>query len=249
MQGLAHTAPRLRCEHLEGRDCPAAQIFQFGGFLVVTGDAASNTIVVNDLGNGRLAIVADGKSSLRTNVQTVVIATGGGDDTVSYNLFGAASAANVLAVTTGAGNDSISVNGTALSDSLTVGVNAGIGDDDISVNLSGVPVGAAVNLFLTGGSGNDSFDLSAAGEVDGTLNIRANGGGGVDTLSGDIDVGAGSTGTVAAILSGSFGDDFLDLSVTGAGLGGIGLTAEIRGGLGTDTGVATSNVTQVSIEA
>jgi hypothetical protein len=249
MRGSSIAGTRLRCEYLEGRDCPSAQIFQFGGFLVVTGDANSNTIVVNDLGNGRLAIVADGKSSLRTNVQTVVVATGGGDDTVSYNLFGTASAANVLAITTGAGNDSISLNGSTLSDSLTAGINAGIGDDDISVNLAGVPLGAAVNIFLTGGAGNDSFNVNASGEVDGTLNVRANGGGGSDTLSGDIEVAAGSTGTVAAILAGSFGDDFLDLSVTGAGLGGIGLTAEIRGGLGTDTGVATSNVTQVSIEA
>jgi hypothetical protein len=37
--------------------------------------------------------------------------------------------------------------------------------------------------------------------------------------------------------------------VTGADLGGIGLTAMISGGLGADTGVSTSNVTHVSIEA
>jgi hypothetical protein len=160
-----------------------------------------------------------------------------------------ASAANLLAVTSGAGNDSISLNGTALNDSLTVGVNAGIGDDEVGINLGAVPLGAAVNLFLIGGAGADAFDLNASGEVDGTLNIRANGGGGTDTLSGDIDVAAGSTGTVTAILAGSFGDDFLELSVAGVGLGGIGLNGEIRGGLDFDMGVSTSNVTQTSIEA
>ncbi len=241
--------PNLRCESLESRDCPAAQIFQFGGYLLVTGDAASNNIVINDLGNGRIAVVADNRFQVKTNVQTVVIATGGDDDSVTYNLFGSSSAANLVAITTGAGNDSVTIGGTLLSDSLTIGANTGSGDDDVSVNLAGVPVGAAVNLFLSGSAGNDSFNLNASGEIDGTLNIRANGGGGVDTLSGDIDVAAGSTGNVAAILAGSFGDDFLDLSVTGAGLSGIALTAEIRGGLGIDTGNATSNVTQASIEA
>ena len=248
-QGIRTFPSRLRCEHLEQRDCPAAQIFQFGGFLLVTGDAAANNIVINDLGNGRLAVVADNKFQVRTGVQTVVVATGGDDDSVSYNLFGAASAANLLSVTTGAGNDSVSLNGTAMSDSLTASVNAGSGDDDIDVNLGGVPLGSTVNLFLTGGAGNDSFDVNATGEVDGALNVRANGGGGVDTLSGDIDVAAASTGFVTAILAGSFGDDFLDLSVTGAGLGGVTLNAQIRGGLGFDTGDSTPNVTEVGIEA
>ena len=243
------SSPLLRCEALEVRDCPAAQIFQFGGYLLVAGDAAANNVLINDLGNGRLAVMADNKFEVRTNVHTVIVATGGGDDSVSYNLFGAASAANLVSIATGAGNDSISFNGTALNDSLTVGVNAGIGDDDISANLGGVPLGATVNLFLSGSAGADSFDLNASGEVDGALNVRANGGGGVDTLSGDIDVAANSTGNVTTILAGSFGDDFLDLSVTGAGLGGIALIAEIRGGLGTDTGVSTSNVTEVGIEA
>jgi hypothetical protein len=241
--------PSLCCERLEYRDCPAAQILQFGGFLVVAGDAAANNVIVNDLGNGRLAVVADNRFQVSTNVHTVIIATGGGDDSVSYNLFGSASAANLVSIATGAGNDSVSLNGTSLSDSLTVGVNAGIGDDDISANLAGVPLGATVNLFLSGSAGADSFDLNAAGEVDGALNVLANGGGGVDTLSGDIDVAAGSTGSVRTILAGSFGDDFLDLSVTGAGLVGIALTAEIRGGLGFDTGVATANVVKVGIEA
>jgi hypothetical protein len=76
-----------------------------------------------------------------------------------------ASAANLLAVTSGAGNDSISLNGTALNDSLTVGVNAGIGDDEVGINLGAVPLGAAVNLFLIGGAGADAFDLNASGEV------------------------------------------------------------------------------------
>lgn len=249
MRRVPSAVSNLRCESLESRDCPAAQIFQFGGYLLVTGDAAANNIVINDLGNGRLAVVADNKFQVRTGVQTVIVATGGGDDSVSYNLFGAASAANFVSIATGSGNDSIGLNGTSLNDSLTVGVNAGIGDDDISVNLGGVPLGSTVNLYLTGSAGADSFDLNASGEVDGTLNVRANGGGGADTLSGDIDVAAGSTGTVTAILAGSFGDDFLDLSVTGAGLGGIGLTAEIRGGLGFDTGVSTTNVVEVGIEA
>lgn len=249
MRSAFDSTPKLRCEALEQRDCPAAQIFQFGGFLLVTGDAASNNIVINDLGNGRLAVVADNKFQVKTGVQTVVVATGGDDDSVTYNLFGSASAASRVVITTGAGNDSLTIGGTSLSDSLTVGVNTGSGDDDVSVNLAGVPAGEVVNLFLSGSAGNDSFNVSASGEVDGTLNIRANGGGGVDTLSGDIDVAAGSTGTVTAILAGSFGDDFLDLSVTGAGLSGIALNAEIRGGLGIDTGNATSNVTQTSIEA
>jgi hypothetical protein len=241
--------PSLRCETLEQRDCPAAQIFQFGTFLLVTGDFASNNVVVNDLGNGRIAVAADNRFQVSTNVQTVIVATGGGDDSVTYNLFGSASAASRVVITTGAGNDSVGISGTSLSDSLTVGVNTGLGDDDVSVNIAGVPLGAVVNLFLSGSAGNDSFDLNASGEVDGTLNLLANGGGGADTMSGDIDVAAGSTGTVRAILAGSFGDDLLDLSVTGAGLAGIALTAEIRGGLGIDTGTSTANVTQVSIEA
>jgi len=240
---------RLRCEALEARDCPASQIFQFGGLLVVAGDAAANNIVINDLGNGRLSVIADNKSQLATGVQTVIVATGGGDDTVGYNLLGTASAANLVSIVTGAGNDSISLSGATLNDSLTVGVNAGSGDDDISATLGGVPLGSTVNLFLSGGAGADSFDLNASGEIDGTLNMRANGGGGVDTLSGDINVGAGSTGNVTTVLAGSFGDDFLDLSVVGAGLGGVSLTAEIRGGLGFDTAVSTPNVTETSVEA
>jgi hypothetical protein len=171
----------LRCESLEDRDCPATAVVQFGAFLVVAGDANANNVLINDLGNGKLAIVADGKFSLKPNVRTVVIATGSGDDTVNYKLFGSASAANLVAISTGVGNDNITVNASSLSDSVTLGVNGGSGDDEIGVTLGGVPLGQTVNLFLSGGSGADTFDVNASGEVDGLLNVRVNGGGGLDT--------------------------------------------------------------------
>ena len=190
----------LRCESLEGRDCPAAQAFQFGTFLVVVGDANANNVVINDMGNGQLGVVTDGKFTVKTNVKTVIVATGAGDDTVAYNLAGSASAANLVSITTGSGNDDISLNGAAMQDSLTFAVNSGIGDDQISVNLGGVPLGQTVNLFLSGGAGNDAFDISASGEIDGTLNVWTNGGGGADTMSGDITAAAGSTGAITAVL-------------------------------------------------
>jgi hypothetical protein len=243
-----------RCERLEGRECPAAQVFQFGSFLLVVGDAAANTVAITDLGGGRLTVAADGKTSVRTDVRSVLVVTGAGDDSVTYNVF-AGTAANLtgvrlVSVVAGAGNDSVSLDGSALNKSLTFGVNGGSGDDDISVSLQGVALGNSVNLFLSGASGNDSVDVSADGEIDGLLNVRVNGGVGVDTLSADIDASAGSTGQVVGILAGSFGNDTLNMSVTGAGLGGLtSLTAIVNGGVGTDTAVTTANVTEISIEA
>jgi hypothetical protein len=46
----ATTKVALRCEGLEGRDCPAVQVLNIAGTLTVIGDSLANNISVTDNG-------------------------------------------------------------------------------------------------------------------------------------------------------------------------------------------------------
>src|SRR6476469_9105969 len=81
----------LRCEGLEGRECPAVQVFNSGGVLAVIGDAADNTITVTDLGNGEdisLQVDVEGQTvtipTSTTAISQVVVQGLGGNDTITY---------------------------------------------------------------------------------------------------------------------------------------------------------------------
>jgi hypothetical protein len=213
----------LRCEHLENRDCPA--IFVHGGVLAVIGTSGADTVDITNDGAGNVTATLNGTTREASGIRAVAVYTGGGND----------------AVTLDAGD---------LTRRFAFAVFGGGGDDTLSATVGGVAAGAAATVVLDGGAGNDTISTSAAGEIDGYLAVALTGGFGTDTILGEIDVAAGSTGRVAAAVAGGVGDDDLTLNVTGDGLDELAsLRARLHGGPGTDTGVATDNVKQVSIEA
>ena len=213
----------LRCEHLENRDCPA--IFVFGGYMTVIGTSGADTVEITNDGAGTVTATLNGTTREASGIRAVAVYTGGGND----------------AVTLDAGD---------ATRSFAFAAFGGGGNDTLSATVGGVAAGAAAAIVLDGGVGNDTISASAAGEIDGYLAVALAGSFGTDTILGEIDAETGSTGRVAAAVAGGFGDDNLTLNVTGTGLGGLAsLRAVLRGGPGTDTGVATDNVTKISIEA
>jgi hypothetical protein len=213
----------LRCEHLENRDCPA--IFVFGGVMTVIGTSGVDTVEVTNDGAGNVSATLNGTTREASGIRAVAVYTGGGDDTVTLD-----------------------------ADDLTrrfaFAAFGGGGSDTLTATVGGVAAGTAAAIALDGGVGDDEISADVAGEIDGYLAVALTGGFGVDTIVGEIDAEAGSTGRVSAAVAGGFGNDDLTLNVTGAGLDGLALLRGLlHGGPGTDTGVATTNVTKISIEA
>ena len=150
----------------------------------------------------------------------------------------------------GGGDDAVTLTAGAITGQFAFAASGGSGADTVSATVGGVAQGATAVIGLDGGSGDDTVSADAQGEYDGYLALALSGGIGNDTVTGSVDVAAGSTGTVIATESGGLGNDELTLNVTGDDLDALDrLIAVQNGGPGTDTGTATDNVTQISIEA
>src|SRR5262245_58654827 len=79
-------------EALEDRNCPSVTTNLVGGVLTVLGDRAANDIAITDDGAGNIGVSSDGGAAQTfTGVQKLVIRTGAGADSVTYNLMGATS--------------------------------------------------------------------------------------------------------------------------------------------------------------
>jgi len=207
-------------------------------------------------------------------VTKVVVRAGSGADTVSYTLTGDyAATARTVEVWLGNGNDTFTADlGYAIGadSSLTLQVHGGNGKDDLSATGTGsvagtldvqlfgqngmdvvsydytgdVVAGGTLKVQVDGGNGKDDLSFHYAGLVDGSLELAAAGGNGMDTFDGDLSV-TGGAGSVTAEVLGGNGKDDLTLSLTGDVLAGLTLDASIDGGHGKDTVTTTGDVVVV----
>lgn len=219
--------------------------------LLVRGSAFADQIHINDDGNHVhvFAIFGSGFVSLGnfTGVQKVLIDTGGGDDTVTYNVHGTSpldmNGPNNFAINhsvvafMGAGNDTFSAN---VVDSLQLpGVATTIGSLGTNSNLG---------IVVNGSTGNDSASFRADIIGAGTFLKPAgvafvmDGGFGNDTYSaiyGDGTIAQQGFTNTRFKFTGGFGNDSATLSVMGDMSTGTHVNADLEGGFGADAIVAT----------
>lgn len=121
-------------ETLEDRCTPAVTLNQVGDTLVITGDAAADTVVVTANFNNNFTVVANGAAGQTFNgVRTIQEDLGDGNNMAVLAL---ANSANVTAnITTGSGNDLVRVRlgGTLrTNDTLNIRVDTNAGFDDVA---------------------------------------------------------------------------------------------------------------------
>ncbi|HVK07644.1 MAG TPA: hypothetical protein VM597_02590 [Gemmataceae bacterium] len=251
----------LSVRPLEGREVPAC-IVALGGpdTLVVTGDAASDSVLITDNGTGTLVVQATGNPTQTfPGIANVFVGTGAGSDRVVYNLTRnlLAGQQRVLTVDLGTGNDSWTANlfnprsgvGSDLlaGSSLIMGITGGDGRDQMLINAQrdvDVGVGARLKMIQFGNAGNDVIRGYYRGENDGAVAIRDfDGGSGDDIIRGLIQEDVGSTGVSAGIEHGGEGNDQMALILNTLNPP---LVGEMDGGPGFDTPIATANVTKTN---
>lgn len=220
--------PRL--EGLEDRHLLAVVVACVGDTITFTGNWQADTVIINDNGAGLI-------TGLRSNpagdivpfvpcagIREIVVDTGANNDSVTYNLNGdlGLGATRIVRVNLGAGNDWLRVTANA--------------DVDIGA-------GALLRLKLDGGDGTDFMYLFYRGELDGRLELVADGGAANDRVYADLRLDCGSTGSLDARVLGGLGDDYLDLLVREqCPLDPTAIDALISGGLGFDTCTRTANI-------
>jgi hypothetical protein len=254
---------RLNVMPLEGREVPACLV-ALGGpdTLVVTGDGANDTVVLNDNGAGTIFGTATGVGAFSfSGIKTIGVNTEGGNDRVVYNLIRnmLPNQQRILTVGLGnTGNDLFTANlfnprtgvGSDLmvGSSLIIGVQAGAGDDRLAINAQhdvDVAAGARLKMILMGQDGNDIITGYYHGENDGAVSIRDfDGGAGDDIVRGYLKEDVGSTGANAGIVHGGDGADHLALFLLTQSPPIEGL---LDGGAGTDSAVHTANVTVINV--
>lgn len=237
--------PALACESLEGRDCPAGQIFSFAGFVTVVGDGTNNAVAVTDNGAGNVDVTVDGTKRSLTNVRGVSVLTFGGDDTVTYTVTGAQTGNRSVAVAAGDGNDTVRLTAGAVGGRFGFAVVGGDGNDTLAATVGAVAAGGSLTVGLDGGRGTDGITATATGKLDGVLTLGLGGGADNDTVTGTVTADTGSAGRVTAAVAGGAGADKLTLNVAGGGAGTLAkVYAVLDGGRDsdTDTAVNTPNV-------
>jgi len=95
----------------------------------------------------------------------------------------------------------------------------------------------------------DTLNVSYAGDVDGKLELRLDGGSSNDTAVANATINAGSTGKVRALVDGDSGNDNLTLNIIDSSGGQAKVKANLDGGSGFDTCVHTPNVQVKHCEA
>jgi hypothetical protein len=252
---------RLSCSPLEGREVPAC-IVGLGGpdTLVVSGNAASDAVILRDDGLGNISGFATGHGNFNfSGIKQISVGTGAGPDRVVYQLMRPLQTGQFrnVVVGLGDGNDSFTANlynangiGSDLLANSRLQLTAwgGTGADAMTINAQrdvDVAAGAVLKMILFGDAGNDVIRGYYRGENDGAVSIRDfDGGDGNDIIRGLIHEDAGSTGVNAGIVHGGDGDDQLALVLNTLSVPLLGL---LDGGAGTDTGVSTANVTKINV--
>ncbi|MFO0959707.1 MAG: hypothetical protein U0800_20100 [Isosphaeraceae bacterium] len=224
--------------------------------------ASMNMNVAGGLGDDTIALFQGGSLSGATSNLT---ATGSaGRDQISVSTAGDVSAvagfaAPAVAMTAdgGADNDGVTVrmNGKLQAGNLTARGQGGTGDDRMLYVQAG-DIGIATSAVnMDGGAGDDIMTSNHSGKLQSltsTVLLVMQGGLGADNITSNVNLSAGSSGKVGdagstALVDGGAGNDTLNFGVRiGAG-SSTAVTAREDGGLGTDTGRHTANVSTSSL--
>jgi hypothetical protein len=161
---------------------------------------------------------------------------GDGDDNASVNLWG-----NV----TGGARVSLDLQGGNGNDSLNTWATFNGG-----YNRIGIDYFSAVTINMDGGAGSDSLYALYGGQLNGRLTLRENGGQGNDTLTAEVHLMPGSTGSFDGEVLGGAGDDRMSFQLFVSPPSRVRvINALMDGGEGIDTKAATTpNVTVRSCE-
>jgi hypothetical protein len=211
--------PKL--EFLSDRITPSCTVALEGGVLRIEGDHLSNTIEIVDDGTTVTVTCDGGTAEEFTDVETIEVRAGNGQDVVTYDLTiadGGTAVTRTVDVKLGNGIDSFngSVTGTLLEGSaVDVSVKGCNGKDALGFDVAGdVNAGATLDVLLKGGNGRDEVLSSYAGILLGDLTWGIEGGNGKDTLEALMTFDAGSTGTANVEVRGERAPDFMTLLVT-----------------------------------
>lgn len=189
-------------ETLEDRRLFAVGIAVAGNSIAFTGNAANDTLIVNDDGLPGGTI-----SGFRTIGAGVLVP------------FGPFPNINIVNMNMGAGSDTVrySLNGDMLAGGVRY-INANMEDGSDSFSFSAtndIDLGpnAYVNLTARGGLGKDKLSVFHKGELDGLLVANLFGDDGEDTLITDVLFDNGSAGTFNTNSRGGWGNDAIDVLV------------------------------------
>jgi len=217
----------------------------------LTGELTTDREIRANLGAGNDTATLDFAASVNGAQLDVEVSGGAGDDTVDTTLGAVTDGDVTLDARLGAGTDDLTVNQTAdvTGDSqVELEADGGRGDDVLGFNLAGaIGADADVSIDADGGRGADQVTATYTGVLDGVLDLRLEGGRDNDVVSGTVTADTSSTGEVFAVARGGRGDDTLTLNITAPA--GVDVSGLLDGGRGTDTCVATSNVTVINCEA
>jgi hypothetical protein len=216
----------------------------------LTGELTTDRELRLDLGAGDDTATLDFAAGVNDAELEVDVRGAGGDDTVDAT-FGDVTDGDVsLRARLGAGTDELTADltGDVTGDSdVELDADGGNGDDVLGFNLAGaIDEDATVEVDADGGRGNDDISLTYAGVIDGELDIRLDGGIGNDVVAGTVTAEGAGTGEVTARVRGGRGDDDLTLNIVAPA--GVDVSGLLDGGRGTDTCVATPNVTVINCE-
>jgi hypothetical protein len=180
-------------------------VIESGNVLSIRGNRGRHVIQITDNGGrdpGSLTVTCDGVTTLSAGTITELrVNTGGGRDSVVYNLTGALASrlSRNLDISLGDGNDSFVANlagNIPAGATLNMNVDGGPGNDKILVNAPSVNIapGGTLRLFLVGGDGSDRVTTNYEGVVDGRLLMREEGNPQPDHVSANVTLDSGSTG-------------------------------------------------------
>jgi hypothetical protein len=196
------TAPKL--ESLEAREVPAVHIFEVNHTLHVVGDGHADTIAITDNGKGTITVNAGTEHFTATDIHHIKIDTGGGGDTLTYDLTAKLTTTETITAWLGKGSDKATFNfsaGVGSDGHLTLRLHDGAGADRDSVTMGSVAKGGSAVVKEFGGRGNDRISFHASGEVGGRLAVTVRGGWGHDIEHIVTDVYTVGTGKVTVSSS------------------------------------------------
>ena len=248
MARLARTT--LGLESLTDRITPAVTVTTGDdGVVTVRCDQWANDVDITDNGAAGVTVTVDGvDQEIPTDVTTLKVYTRAGHDTVDFALGeNVTGTTRTVEVWLGNGHDTFTADlagGLDAASDLTLKVDGGNGKDTLTA-VGGGAVAGNLTVEFKGNNGMDNLSYEFAGTVTGVFDLTLHGGNGVDTIRGNLDVQAGSTGTVTAEVLGRNGKDDLGLWVTGDGVAGLSTESlfSIHGGNGRDLFAHSDNVT------
>ncbi|MEL7500704.1 MAG: Calx-beta domain-containing protein [Planctomycetota bacterium] len=186
--------------------------FEFvGNQLTVPGTESAETMVVETDENGEILVGGQATGIASTEVESLQISAGGGDDQIDLSGFTASGI--TVQIDAGSGNDTVI--GSESTD-LIFGrtgndiIQGGGGNDQIYGDSGNDTLsGDFGNDFIDGGDGEDSILGNAGNDLilGGRGNDSLQGGDGDDTIFGDTGVGDGSNGI--DVIQGNDGDDVI----------------------------------------